>query len=202
MAYASRTGTRRNLDALRAAGWGLLVSATGAHRTEGFERYALDNGAYTGYQSGQPWDECAFRALVERHGQGAQFIVAPDIVAGGLASLRLSEAWLPRLDGIGVRRLLAVQDGMQPSDVRTLLGPKVGIFIGGSVPWKLATMPTWGMLVAECDAYLHVGKVNSARRIKLCGKVGADSFDGTSATKYAVTVDRLDRARRECLWFR
>lgn len=27
MAYASRTGTKKNLDALRAAGWGLMVSA-------------------------------------------------------------------------------------------------------------------------------------------------------------------------------
>jgi hypothetical protein len=34
--YASRTGTRRNLAALRAAGWRLLVSATGVHRHEGF----------------------------------------------------------------------------------------------------------------------------------------------------------------------
>lgn len=42
--YASRTGTRRNLDALRAAGWRLMVSARGALRTEGFP-YALDNGA-------------------------------------------------------------------------------------------------------------------------------------------------------------
>ena len=34
--YASRTGTKRNLDALRAAGWRLLISATGVHRDEGF----------------------------------------------------------------------------------------------------------------------------------------------------------------------
>jgi hypothetical protein len=37
--YASRTGTRRNLDALRERGWRLLVSASGVLRTEGF-RYA------------------------------------------------------------------------------------------------------------------------------------------------------------------
>lgn len=36
LGYASRTGTRRNLAALRAAGWRLLVSATGVHRDEGF----------------------------------------------------------------------------------------------------------------------------------------------------------------------
>jgi len=33
--YASRTGTRRNLDALARADWRLLVSAKGEHRAEG-----------------------------------------------------------------------------------------------------------------------------------------------------------------------
>lgn len=45
-AYASRTGTKRNLAALRAAGWGLFVSAAGVHRSEGF-RFIIDNGAAT-----------------------------------------------------------------------------------------------------------------------------------------------------------
>lgn len=62
IAYASRTGTRRNLDALRGAGWRLLVSATGVHRHEGF-RYAIDNGAWTAYQAGTLWNESAFLRL-------------------------------------------------------------------------------------------------------------------------------------------
>lgn len=43
--YASRTGNKRNLAALRNANWRLLVSAKGELRTEGM-RYALDNGAW------------------------------------------------------------------------------------------------------------------------------------------------------------
>lgn len=202
MAYASRTGTWRNLAALRAAGWGLIVSATGAHRTEGFSRYGIDNGAWTAHQQGAPWDEAAFRALVGALGAGADFIVAPDIVAGGLTSLRLTERWLPRLDGIGRWRLVAVQDGMAADDVRPLLGHGVGIFVGGSTPWKLATVRAWGRLAAETGAYLHVGRVNTARRIALCASAGADSFDGTSATKYAVTLPELDRARRRWAWLK
>jgi len=125
MAYASRTGTRRNLEALRAHGWGLFVSATGVLRTEGFSTYALDNGAWTAHRQGRPFDERAFLAAVDLLGEGAQFVVVPDIVCGGLASLRLSEAWLPRLDGVGRRRLLAVQNGMVPADVRGLLSSEV-----------------------------------------------------------------------------
>jgi hypothetical protein len=200
MAYASRTGTRRNLALLRARGWGLIVSATGVHRTEGFERYAIDNGAWTAHALGTPWDEGKFRQLVAALGAAADFVVAPDIVAGGLASLRRSEAWLPELDGVGFRRLVPVQDGMQPTDVAPLLGPDVGVFVGGTTDWKLRTLPTWGALARERAAYLHVGRVNSARRIRLCAQAGADSFDGSSGSRFAVTIPGLDSARRQTAW--
>ena len=35
---------------------------------------------------------------------------------------------------------------------------------------------------------LHVGRVNTARRIRLCAEAGVNSFDGTSATMYACTL--------------
>lgn len=196
MAYASRTGTKRNLAALRAAGWGLLVTPA-VPRTEGFERYCLDNGAWSAFCQGTAWDAGAFSALVDAVGPG-DFIVAPDIVAGGLASLALTESWLPRLPGL---RLVAVQDGIMPSDVRPLLGPTVGIFVGGSTEWKLSTMPTWGRLAKEVGCYLHVGRVNTKRRIYMCSFVGADSFDGTSVSRYAKTLPKLDAARRQVSLF-
>jgi hypothetical protein len=200
MAYASRTGTRRNLDALRARGWGLLVSASGVHRTEGFDVYGIDNGAWTAHQQGRPWEPAAFEEVIDKLGAGAAFVVVPDVVAGGLRSLRLSETWLPRLDRIGRRRLVPVQDGMQPADVRSLLGGDVGVFVGGSTEWKLRTMASWAALARAHGAYCHVGRVNSARRIQMCVMAGADSFDGTSATRFATTIPMLDSARRQSAW--
>ena len=55
IAYASRTGTRRNLAALRGAGWRLLVSAASVHSNEGFP-YAIDNGAWSAFTQGRPID--------------------------------------------------------------------------------------------------------------------------------------------------
>jgi len=195
MAYAAHTGTRRNLAAMAAAGWGLLLSP-GKPRDDRFT-YALDNGAFTAWQQGRSFDVPAFQRHVERHGDGAQFVVLPDIVAGGLASLDLSLSWLPRLRGAGRRRLIAVQDGMQPADVVPHLGPDVGIFLGGTTDWKLATLPVWGRVAQEADAYFHVGRVNSARRIRMCAIAGAHSVDGTSATRYALMLPRLDAAIRQ-----
>lgn len=200
MAYASRTGTRRNLAVMRECGWRILVTPA-EQRTEGFP-YALDNGAWTSRPGqGKEWDEAAFVRLTERLGTCADFVVAPDVVASGLASLRLTEAWLPRRVGVARRRLVAVQDGMTTADVRPMLGPSVGIFVGGSTAWKLSTMRAWGELARERGAYLHVGRVNTIRRIRLCQDAGADSFDGTSVSRYAVTITKLDNARRQATLF-
>lgn len=194
--YASRTGTKRNLAALRDAGWRLLVSAAGVHRTEGFA-YALDNGAWTS-RDGGTWDEAAFVSLVSKLGQLADWVVAPDIVEGGRASLDLSLAWLPRLLDTCPRVLLAVQDGHEPGDVEHLLGERVGLFVGGSTEWKESTtLSTWGPLARSSRCWLHVGRVNTARRIAICSAAGADSFDGTSVSKFASTIRLLDGARRQ-----
>lgn len=199
--FASRTGTARNLAALREAGWGLLVSAKGVWRTEGFTLYFIDNGAWTAHQAGEGFDEAAFLGVVSLLGEGAAFVVVPDIVCGGLDSLRLSESWLPRLDHLPGRLLIPVQNGMVPADVSHLLGPRVGIFVGGDTEWKLSTMPRWGVLARERGAHMHVGRVNSARRIRLCALAGAHSFDGSSASIYSKTLPHLDRARRSVLPF-
>jgi hypothetical protein len=193
VSYASRTGTRRNLAAMRAAGWRLLVSAKGVLRTEGMP-YALDNGAWTAFQQGEPFDELAFGRAVDLLGESADWIVLPDIVAGGMASLEFSLRWMERLKGIPTRLLLAVQNGMEPDDVRELLSPAVGLFVGGDTQWKLATVNTWGQLARRRNCYMHVGRVNSAKRIALCAAAGAHSVDGTSATRFEKTLAPLDAA--------
>ena len=196
MGYASRTGTRRNLDALRVCGWRLIVSARGALRTEGMP-YALDNGAWTSYQRGEPFDADAFQRALELLGENADWVVLPDIVMDGLRSLEFLLRWLHQLRGWPGLFLLAVQDGMTLDIVRPLLSANVGIFVGGSTEWKEATMCEWGGLAHDLGCYLHVGRVNTQRRIRLCAAAGADSFDGTSASRYAVTLPGLDSARRQ-----
>ena len=195
MAYASRTGTRRNLDALRAAGWRLLVSARGVLRHEGFP-YALDNGAWTAFQKGEPFDVPTFEKAVEWGAAAADWLILPDIVGGGIESLRFSMEWAPRLAGL-CPLLLAVQDGMTPADVAPIVGAQIGIAVGGSTEWKEQSLPAWGALARETGAYLHVLRVNTCRRIDLCRDAGADSFDGSSVTRFACNLPRLDRARRQ-----
>lgn len=192
--YASHTGTKRNLAALRTAGWRLLLSPRKV-KTEGF-RYALDNGAWSAFQQNQTIDLAAYERALERFGGAADWVVAPDIVAGGMASLALTAEWLPRLRHLRLV-LIAVQDGMTPKDVAPFVGPGIGIFLGGSTEWKLGTMQRWGDWAHAMRIYFHVGRVNTAIRIRHALRAGADSIDGTSATRYAITLPLLDHARKQ-----
>lgn len=196
VAYASRTGTKRNLAAMREANWRLLVSAAGVLRNEGMP-YAIDNGAWTAFQQGKSLDEYLFMKAVEKLGEGADWIILPDIVAGGLRSLDYSLAWLDRLRGLPTRLLIAVQNGMEVEHVREFLNPSVGIFVGGTTEWKEQTAVAWGSVARRRNCYLHVGRVNSIRRIEICSAAGANSWDGTSVTRFASTLPPLDKANKQ-----
>jgi hypothetical protein len=195
-AYASHTGTRRNLSAMREASWRLILSPAGTLTTQSM-KYGLDNGAWSAFQQGRPFNDLAFMRAVEKVGEGADWIVLPDIVAGGMRSLDLSLAWMDRLRGLPTPLLIAVQNGMELDDVRRHLSPSIGIFIGGDTAWKESTAIAWGQLARRRNCYLHVGRVNTARRIAICAAAGANSYDGSSVTRFAKTLPPLDKATRQ-----
>lgn len=196
--YAGHTNGARNLAELRRYGWRLLRTPfTTGSTNHGFQ-YCLDNGAWRAHQKGIAFNEVAFVEMLDTWAKGADFIVVPDIVAGGLGSLEFSLGWIPRLARFACDLLLIpVQDGMTARDVSSHLGPTRGIFVGGSTEFKESTTPMWGELAVQRGCWLHVGRVNSARRIAICAEAGADSIDGTSATKFAVTTRGLTKASRQ-----
>lgn len=201
--YASPTGTRRNLETLRRHGWGLLVGpARHVWRNdpvEGFSRLAGDNGAWSCYQAGRAFDEAGYERFLEWLAPQADrldWLVLPDIVAGGGASLVLSLRYLNRGLSIAPLVLIAVQDGMEPDDLEPLVGPGVGIFLGGSTAWKIARMLEWGAFCAEHRVHYHVARVNTLKRTYLAIAAGAHSIDGSSASRYAVTTSMLSYAAR------
>ena len=197
IAFASRTGTKRNLAALATAGWGLFVSAAGVWRDEGFELVAGDNGAWTDHQQGLEFNEERFARFVDWFGERPKLLVLPDIVMGGMLSLALSLRWRDRLANHPSTLLIAVQNGMLASDVVEHLSPRVGIAVGGDTAWKIDTLPQWAALARSRGAHCHVLRVNTERRIRLCAAAAVDSFDGSSASRFAVTLPPLELARQQ-----
>ena len=91
------------------------------------------------------------------------FVVIPDIVAGGLASLEWSAFWRDTVPE-EFRAYLAVQDGMTAADVVPHLTRYHGIFVGGSLHWKLATGAVWAELARRHGLGCHIGRVGTAAR--------------------------------------
>jgi len=192
-AYAATTTTKKNLAYLRKTGWGIMVSPKGPNqdRPAGM-RYALDNGAWWAHATGRPFDASAFMRALDKLWFEADFIVLPDIVAGGLRSLDFSLEWYDRLKMDG-QLLLAVQDGMEIKDVAPYVG-ELGLFIGGSTEWKEKTLFQWGELATQKgNAYIHCGRVNSQRRLNLCKQAGIDSFDGSGPAKFLKHAEVMNR---------
>lgn len=209
-AYASRTGTKVNLAALREAGWGLFVSALGVHSNEGFE-FWIESAAWSFHQLGIPWHSGPVRivddkgrgrtlkgydALLARYARAPRCtgIIAPDIVCGGMASLALSLSWLPRLLEYGPRVYLPVQPGMDPLDLDGIVGDRVAVFVGGDTEWKERTTAFWSRFAHDRGALCHVGRVNTGRRLAICQAAAVDSIDGSGASRFVKALAVMERA--------
>lgn len=184
--YASATTGRRNLAALRRLGFGQLLSpVTEGLATPEWAPIALDNGAWTVHQSGGVFDFAAFGAFALRWAGRAEWIIAPDVVGDWAASRLLAAEWVPRLQAMGHRVLIAAQDGAEPAEVAAMGAD--GVAIGGSTAWKVAqlTRPAWRSCV-----YVHVLRVNTRCRLRRCWTI-ADSCDGTGATRFEVHAEKM-----------
>lgn len=194
--YAAYTTNSRSLAALRSADWRVLLSPATGLKSYGLP-HALDNGAWSAFIAKRDFDQDGFRDAVAKIGADADFVVIPDIVEGGLESLKLSLQWVEwTLERTRVG-LIAVQDGMGDTDILPLIGPRLGVFVGGSTIWKEATMARWSALARSRGAICHIGRVNTVRRIALCAAAGATSFDGSSVSRFAKTLPMLDHARNQ-----
>lgn len=163
--------------------------------------FAYDPGGWRDHQAGAPFDVERFRGDLDWLHLHARtrpdFLVAPDVVAGGLRSLALSTSWLPELLGRGLTVYLAVQDGMTEADVVAALPGFGGIFVGGTTEWKLATGHLWVQLAHARGLKCHLARVSSKKRIRWAMAARADSIDTCQPLRSAPQLERFLRALRE-----
>jgi hypothetical protein len=176
--YVGQTRSRALIAELSALGWGEMTQPDEWPPRR--QPWALDNGAFKAWRGGEPFDGAAFLDVVRRsHGAPPDFVVCPDIVAGGAASLALSLGWARILAPFRLPLALVVQDGMGEPEVLAALGahPFVALFVGGSMSWKLRTGAAWVALAHAAGIACHVGRVGTGRRIAWARRIGADSVD-------------------------
>jgi len=137
--------------------------------------WVYDNGAFSDWKVGRAFDSATWRDELRRlrgHAVPPAFVVAPDLVAGGLGSLAMSRGYLPELTGIPA--YLVLQDGMDEGiDVSGF----AGLFVGGTLEWKLATGAAWVAFAHGLGLPCHIGRVGTPGRVRWAKEIGADSID-------------------------
>lgn len=164
------------MEDMQHLGWGRLCLRDKPTPYPG-ERWGLDNGAYMCWRKGMPFDGDLFlRRLDKAYAMGMPYMaVVPDIVAAGIDSLIFSQAWRKRLPS-DWPWFLAVQDGMEISDVEPILGSYTGLFLGGTNRFK-SDAALWCDLSHRHGKLFHYGRCGTWFKFRHARDMGADSLD-------------------------
>ena len=164
--------------------WGSKVEA---------DKWCMDNGIFTGKFSEHKF----FKKLkdMESYRNSCVFVVAPDVVSNAIATMSAWRYWGMQIKALGYPAAFVAQDGQElfdfPPDFDAL-------FIGGSTEWKMSVHALDCVKRAkDLGKWVHVGRVNSQKRIRHFQLAGVDSVDGTSVCfAPKKNYPRLDRQLR------
>lgn len=191
---------RHDLGILVQPGTTSYVARLGA-----YGRWAADNGCYS---QGARFDVAAWRRWVATlPAGGCLFAVAPDVFdpAAGRgdphATWARSAPEFELIRSCGLPAALVAQDGVEDMDLDWDAFDV--LFLGGSTEWKMSAAAA--DVAAEARRFglwTHMGRVNSARRLRHATLVGVDSADGTylafgpdtNGPKVLGWLDQLDAA--------
>lgn len=141
--------------------------------------WAADNDCFTGLDASR-----YTRMLCRIEGASPAFVTVPDIVGDASATMALFDEWEPVVRSHGLPPGLVAQDGLE--NMRVPWKRFEALFIGGSTGWKLGDAAA--NLVREAKRHgkwVHMGRVNSLRRIRRAVELECDSIDGTGFTMYS-----------------
>jgi hypothetical protein len=153
------------------------------HKTaeQGFT-WAADNDAFSGF--GEAEEERFLYMLKKLNGlPGCRFITTPDVVGDPVATIENFGVWHERIKAHNLPVGFVGQDGVENHEIPWHLFD--AFFIGGGTDWKLSSAAR--ELVQEAKVrkkWVHMGRVNSFKRMKIASQWGCDSVDGNGFTKF------------------
>jgi hypothetical protein len=138
--------------------------------------WAADTGCYT--QPNKYSNSRYFSWLSAQNPSTCLFATAPDVLGNARATLDRSAPVLAALRNAGFKAALVAQNGLEheiiPWESLDCL------FIGGTTEWKLGV--ACAKLIEEAvnrQKWVHMGRVNSFKRLRSAQALGCDSADGT-----------------------
>ena len=138
--------------------------------------WCADNGCYS-----SKWDEQKWWAWLVRQDRTMRFATCPDVVGDWDATVERFNKFQLKMKAEGLPVACVAQDGATHT---TIPWDDIDcVFIGGTTEFKLSA--TSEQIMREGNmrgVWVHVGRVNSLRRLKWAKARGADSCDGTFLT--------------------
>jgi hypothetical protein len=158
---------------------GCMTTPAQGNRVPDGSAYACDNGKFgKGWPGADAWFAWLTRTVARYGADRCLWAVAPDAPFDAAGTLAESLPWLARIRELAIPAAFAAQDGCDllglPWDAFDVL------FIAGSTEWKIG--PVAQRLAAEAHERgkgVHMGRVNSRRRLQIADVYGCDSADGT-----------------------
>jgi hypothetical protein len=164
---------------------------------------AADNGAFSSF------DAVAFRRMVVKLAgcERLLWVACPDVVGDAVGTLAMFDRWEPELRSV-VPVAFVLQDGQEQLPVPW--ERMDAAFIGGSTRWKLSQHAAdLGAEAKDRGLWLHMGRVNSLKRMRTALEFGCDSIDGGQFSRFGdVKLERglewlraeMDRQKQPNLW--
>lgn len=171
---------------------GFMINPNMGNRVPPSRWWAADNGCFStdptriGFFDYEAWRRWLEREL-EVHGDYCLFVVVPDVPFNAWQTIARWSDWKDRAAELGRPLAFVTQDGMGVEDVPW--ADAQAVFIGGSTQWKTAHES--GAIATEAKRrgkWVHMGRVNSLRRLQVAASMGCDSVDGTFL-KYAPDIN-------------
>lgn len=137
--------------------------------------WCLDNGCYKRYDP-----DAIINMLKRKRGlSGCKFAVVPDVVCDHAATRLLFNAWIGTYQAYGYPAAFVLQNGI--TSARDVPWDSIAaVFIGGDNAFKYSDIVRTIVQDAKSRGkWVHMGRVNTLRRIHYAISIGCDSSDGT-----------------------
>lgn len=156
---------------------GVLVTPdTGVPTTIRGRPWAADNACFNRGEKFDRWRWLTW--LTGLSNQGCLFAACPDVVGDWKATWDRACPEFDVVRMLGFRAAVVAQDGMESATVAW--DRFDALFIGGSTAWKESAHAARLCKTArEQGKWVHMGRVNSMRRLRIAEEFGCDSVDGT-----------------------
>lgn len=181
MLYLATASGPKVREAMSAGLCGQMITYKAGNRLVPGVPFAIDNGVvrlrHARPETDPDWSPERWLARLDQYqsAAGCVFAVVPDVVCDAEATNQEWARWHGAVRNRGYRAAYVLQNGC-----RGIPASAGAVFIGGDDLFKLG--PEARRLVGNANRHglwVHMGRVNSLRRLRYAADIGCDSVDGT-----------------------